>query len=234
MRWSGRSWMCVDSRLKRETNRREISERQWERERDERRGRALRSLAVYGSKWQTNGTAIWQEFSLLLPTFNRPWHEHDACPSGVAATFSSSICFMARNGDTVQPLVITAASYQPGSPGSQPASCQLAGTGGRTRYKIQNCSSLVGRWRHIQEQAGNWAELGPSAGRVLPISLLTIVIATLPTFSHPTQQRRQRQFVCTLLHELSAQWGKEETILCFAMTTNQPALCTTTSEASQA
>lgn len=116
-----------------------------ERERDERRGRALRSVAVYGSKWQTNGTAIWQEFSLLLPTFNRPWHEHDACPSGVAATFSSSICFMARNGDTVQPLVITAASYQPGSPGSQPASCQLAGTGGRTRYKIQNCSSLVER-----------------------------------------------------------------------------------------
>lgn len=115
--------MCVESRLKRETNRREISERQWERERDERRGRALRSVAVYGSKWQTNGTAIWQEFSLLLPTFNRPWHEHDACPSGVAATFSSSICFMARNGDTVQPLVITAASYQPGSPGSQPASC---------------------------------------------------------------------------------------------------------------
>lgn len=78
---------------------------------------------LLASKWQTNGTAIWQEFSLLLPTFNRPWHEHDACPSGVAATFSSSICFMARNGDTVQPLVITAASYQPGSPGSQPASC---------------------------------------------------------------------------------------------------------------
>lgn len=89
------------------------------------------------------------------------------------------------------------------------------------------------RWRHIQEQAGNWAELGPSPGRVLPISLLTIVIATLPTFSHPTQQRRQRQFVCTLRHELCAQWGKEETILCFAMATKQPDLCTTTSEASQ-
>lgn len=110
---------------------------------------------------------------------------------------------------------------QPRQWGSQPVACSQLPVGWngreRTRYKIQNCSSLGGQVAQVKahpgagRQLGNWAELGPSPGqtRVLPISLLTIVIATLPTFSHPTQQRRQRQFVCTLLHELSAQWGKQ-------------------------
>lgn len=151
-------------------------------------------LALLASKWQTNGTAIWQEFSLLLPTFNRPWHEHPVpctrfSSCAMAATFSSSICFMARNGDTVQPLVITAASYQPG----RQAGRQTA----RESRRYKTAAARHGAVRRVAggARAGSRQQsAGPSSGQaVRAISLLTIVIATLPTFSHPTQ----RQFVCT-------------------------------------
>lgn len=195
VRWVGWSWMRVECRLERVQERENVGWNQWKVE-ESGREESFKNcsslwLALLAPKWQTNGTAIWQEFSLLLPTFNRPWHEHPA----PCTRFSSGNFFIINLLYGSEWRHGAATCHNSGELPTRPAGRE---SDSPSEQKIQNCRHGAVRRVAGVARAGSRPQLRAGSTGNLVANHCHCHFANIFTPNAAT--------IC--LHERSAQWAK--------------------------